>query len=138
MNEVATPHPLSENQERFTPPLNEALSLQATREKIAGVTPKLQKKEVADLDSRLTGNLYRVDGKVFLLNREGQVFELESESLVMDSKIVDQIIDQYEEELACAEANRQKARGLSKEDFAREEEQRIHNALSKLLAEFPR
>jgi len=82
---------------------------------------------------KLTGCIYRINGRRYGLTKEGMVYDLQGQQFVSDARICDQVFDQYEERKQMAAAIRKEAEGLAGGNPAMEEAIRLSLATAGLL-----
>ena len=84
------------------------------------------------LRSVFVGSLYRVDGKLYVMTDEEQVFDTETGEQVLDSETANRVFDLHGEGIRIADEIRNRAKALAKGDPLMEEMLRLHFALTGL------
>jgi len=75
--------------------------------------------------SDLIGNIFTVQGRRYVLNLRGLVYDVESEKLIKDIPIVDEVYRHFEEKKTATESIRAEAKRLSEGDPILEEMRRV-------------
>lgn len=88
--------------------------------------------EKATVQPEMIGNVYRIDGKAYVLSQDELVYDAETQEVIFDSAIYDRVFDRYEEDLRIVSAIRRKAKELAHGDSAMEEALRLHFAFTGL------